>query len=263
MFSIRTVWIFRLAVHKRMGFFRWCAYIMNRKYWAAIILQTIRAPFCNECDVTVPRAWAALEPHLPRVSLSRPAHSSRGSEASTQLAFPNKPRFRAFPRICWPQFHAFPCNGKPQIRAFPRNWKPLFGAFQSLNKARIPTHSHTIKSMVPCILFVQQFGQADIKDNMQVQHHGPFVSRIYSAVPSQRVITAVLERRHMSVMSNQRQLDYSFNNLSSLITKKKKSKLCLSGSLWGVSGDRWITQGKGRQFKKSFRIMRLCILTTH
>ena len=48
----------------------------------------------------VPRAWAALEPHFPRASHSRPAHSSRGSEASTQLAFPRKPRFRAFPRIC-------------------------------------------------------------------------------------------------------------------------------------------------------------------
>ena len=40
--------------------------------------------------IAVPRAWAALEPHFPRAS-----HSSRGSKASTQLAFPRKPRFRA------------------------------------------------------------------------------------------------------------------------------------------------------------------------
>ena len=45
--------------------------------------------------IAVPRAWAALEPHFPRASHSRPAHSSRGSKASTQLAFPRKPRFRA------------------------------------------------------------------------------------------------------------------------------------------------------------------------
>ena len=63
---------------------------------------------------------------------------------------------------------------------------------------------------------------------------------------------SVLEWRQISVMSNHRRLDYPFNSLSGLITKKK-SKLCISGSLWGESGDRWIPLGKSRQFKKRFR----------
>ena len=99
----------------------------------------------------VPRAWAALEPHFPCASHSRPAHSSRGSEASTQLAFPRKPRFRAFPRICGPQFRAFQCNCEPQFCAFPRNQKPSFGKFRWLYKPRIHTHSRAIRNVVLCI----------------------------------------------------------------------------------------------------------------
>ena len=79
----------------------------------------------------------ALEPHFPRASQSRPTHSSRGSGTSTQLAFPRKTRFRAFPRICGPKFRAFPCNWKPQFRAFPRKYSS-FGEFWWLNKPRIP-----------------------------------------------------------------------------------------------------------------------------
>ena len=63
---------------------------------------------------------------------------------------------------------------------------------------------------------------------------------------------SVFEWRQISVMSNHRHLDYSFNSLSRLITKDK-SKLCTSGSLWGESGDRGIPLGKSRQFKKRFR----------
>ena len=63
---------------------------------------------------------------------------------------------------------------------------------------------------------------------------------------------SVLEWRQISVMSNHRRLDYSFNSLSRLITKDT-SKFCISGSLWGESGDRWIPLGKSRQFKKRFR----------
>ena len=102
-------------------------------------------------------------------------------------------------------------------------------------------------------LFVQQLGQADIKD-IKVQHHWPFRSRIYSAVPSQRVSNTVLEWRHISVMSNHRRLNYSFNSLPRLITKDK-SKILISGSLWGGSGDRWIPLGKSRQFKKRFHVI--------
>ena len=63
---------------------------------------------------------------------------------------------------------------------------------------------------------------------------------------------SVLEWRQISVMSNHRRLDYSFNSLPRLITKEK-SKLWISGSLWGESGDRWIPLGKSRQFKKRYR----------
>ena len=69
-----------------------------------------------------------------------------------------------------------------------------------------------------------------------------FVSKIYSAVPSQRVNNAVLGWRHISIMSNHRRFNYQFNSLSRLITKDT-SKLCISGSLWGESGDRWIPLG--------------------
>ena len=41
---------------------------------------------------------------------------------------------------------------------------------------------------------------------------------------------SVLEWRQLSVMSNHRRFDYSFNSLSRLITKEK-SKLCISGSV--------------------------------
>ena len=63
---------------------------------------------------------------------------------------------------------------------------------------------------------------------------------------------SVLEWRQISVMSNHRRLDYSFNSLSRL-TIKDKSKHCISGSSWGKSGDRWNPLGKGRQFKKHLR----------
>ena len=48
------------------------------------------------CWTAASRTWAAFEPHFPRASHSRPAHSSRGSGAHSQLAFR---RLRAFPRI--------------------------------------------------------------------------------------------------------------------------------------------------------------------
>ena len=88
------------------------------------------------------------------------------------------------------------------------------------------------------------------------------MSRIYSAVPSQRVSNAVLEWRQISVMSNHRRLDYSFNSLPRLITKEK-SKIFISGSLWVESGDRWTPLGKSRQLKKRFHVIEPCILTTH
>ena len=63
-----------------------------------------------------PRNWAALEPHFPRASHSRPAHSSRGLEAYSQLAFPRKPRLRAFP---WILRVAHSCNLTPLEAAVP------------------------------------------------------------------------------------------------------------------------------------------------
>ena len=62
---------------------------------------------------------------------------------------------------------------------------------------------------------------------------------------------SVLEWRQISVMSNHRRLDYSFNSLSRLITKDK-SKLCISGSLWGESGDRWIPSEKAGNSRSVF-----------
>ena len=62
---------------------------------------------------------------------------------------------------------------------------------------------------------------------------------------------SVLEWRQISVMSIHLRLDYSFNSLSRRITKKK-SKLCISGSLWGESGDRWIPLGKAGNSRSAF-----------
>ena len=91
-------------------------YLLN-----SILTLNVPVPYKYGSHQCVEPRFHALEPHFPRASHSHPAHSSRGSEASTQLAFPRKPRFRAFPRSCGPQFRAFPCNWKQQFRAFPRN----------------------------------------------------------------------------------------------------------------------------------------------
>ena len=90
--------------------------------WRSMLTLNVPVPYKYGIHQCVEPWFHALEPHYPRAPHSRPAHSSHGSEASTQLALPRKPRFRAFPRICGPQFRAFPCNWKPQLRAFPRNF---------------------------------------------------------------------------------------------------------------------------------------------
>ena len=95
----------------------------------------------------VPRIWATLEAHFPRASHSRPAHSSRALEAYSQLAFPRKPRLRAFP-----------CTCGSHIRTIPRIWKPLFRTFPC-NYNNVPRSSTNTQSMRP---------RASLRNNIMV-----------------------------------------------------------------------------------------------
>ena len=89
----------------------------------------------------VPRVWAALEPHFPRASHSRPAHSSRGSAVPSQLA--SSVHSHAF---AGRNSAHFPALGSYSSAHFHAIWSRCFRAFWSSYKPRIPTHSHAFLS---------------------------------------------------------------------------------------------------------------------
>ena len=107
--------------------------------------------------------------------------------------------------------------------------------------------SRGLKSMT-IRLFVQPFGQADIKDNVYVQHQWSFVSRIYSTVPSQRV--------SIGVTSNKRHVKSPATRLfvQQFIQAYNKGQIKALHFWFIVRRIRWQIDslGKSRQFKKCF-----------